>query len=783
MSYDIFISYRRDGGDTLAQLVYDRLTDRGYKVFLDIESLRSGKFNEKLLDVIDECKDVVLILPPNALERCKNPNDWLYLEASHSIKGKKNIIPLMMRGFTWPEELPAGLEELSNFNGIQDSKDYFDAVIDKLTLLLQSKPSMFGNVKKQAQKTKRPVDIKAKKAKLGKILFSVLLIVLAIAGALVFGFYKHKNNLEVQANMVHITLTAPEEMSASLYYEALDILEKRIEILAGDEMYEFKVEDDQILISVPVQVFGDKTIEQILRCYISRPVQLYLRTKNEDTDFIVERSDIEKLERKQGVINGIDPVEFEVDGLESYVYFSITFSDRVTQLIEDNFDESSGTLYLTQDKVDNQDLYYYYPLAQGENGEYYFVDNIQNDNINNLVEYNLSNETFPKAFTFRILYPVDWENTKSISDKGAYQCNVDELNGNLITIQYETYMEEMTAGELQDAVAVFKERMDALGMPYAFGYTKSGNYNFSIKTGVERQGASIINLIGMENPLKLVTDFYYFPSIEKDTVRYGVDEQGQYYVSASLPSYETERYQEIAAEMLDSENTTIYLSYDGFHIAKCDIRENPPQIVDNCVTIYFDNLCGWEVDEIKEEHIFLMDFLAALDSKILLPDNYYLDQYRFSDSNLTGEDLGVITDDYEEEKAYYSQIVKGICPTADVVIVDNKLRVNLNMEWTDTSLKEFVEAVKAVYQQCDLDNGKYTGYISCRSDQESDVIFYYSADKYEKHCIDYTVGYYGELMEDYKEEAKRLFEEDSFFTETVAPGSDNWFTDDNWLWN
>ena len=40
MKYDIFISYRRDGGDTLAQLIYDRLTDRGYSVFLDIESLR-----------------------------------------------------------------------------------------------------------------------------------------------------------------------------------------------------------------------------------------------------------------------------------------------------------------------------------------------------------------------------------------------------------------------------------------------------------------------------------------------------------------------------------------------------------------------------------------------------------------------------------------------------------------------------------------------------------------------------------------------------------------------
>lgn len=157
MKYDVFISYRRDGGDTLAQLIYDRLVHRGYKVFLDIESLRSGKFNEKLLEVIEQCKDVVLILPPNALERCNNADDWVYREISHSIICQKNIVPVMMKGFVWPETLPKGLEELPNYNGIQDSKDYFDAAIDKMTSLLVSKPSAIrwgglGNAKVKKSK-------------------------------------------------------------------------------------------------------------------------------------------------------------------------------------------------------------------------------------------------------------------------------------------------------------------------------------------------------------------------------------------------------------------------------------------------------------------------------------------------------------------------------------------------------------------------------------------------------------------------------------------------------
>ena len=63
MKDQIFISYRRDGGEALAQLLHDRLVAKGYRVFYDIESLKSGPFDEKLYQKIEECGDFVLILP------------------------------------------------------------------------------------------------------------------------------------------------------------------------------------------------------------------------------------------------------------------------------------------------------------------------------------------------------------------------------------------------------------------------------------------------------------------------------------------------------------------------------------------------------------------------------------------------------------------------------------------------------------------------------------------------------------------------------------------------
>ncbi len=118
--YDIFISYRREGGYQTADSIYQRLVNAGYSVFLDLEQLNSGKFNEKLLKVIDGCQDFIMVLPPNALDRCINEDDWVRKEVEFAIKAGKNIIPVMLKGFEWPYEdkLPESLKELPNFNGI-----------------------------------------------------------------------------------------------------------------------------------------------------------------------------------------------------------------------------------------------------------------------------------------------------------------------------------------------------------------------------------------------------------------------------------------------------------------------------------------------------------------------------------------------------------------------------------------------------------------------------------------------------------------------------------------
>lgn len=138
--YDIFISYRRSSYDT-ANLVATRLKSAGYSVFFDMETLRSGKFNEQLFEVIDNCKDFVVILPPNALDRCVNEDDWVRLEVCRAMEAGKNIVPVMLNGFAWPNPMPQGMEDLCNYQALTASSvEYFDLAMERLQQrYLQSK--------------------------------------------------------------------------------------------------------------------------------------------------------------------------------------------------------------------------------------------------------------------------------------------------------------------------------------------------------------------------------------------------------------------------------------------------------------------------------------------------------------------------------------------------------------------------------------------------------------------------------------------------------------------
>lgn len=192
-TYDVFISYRRDGGEHLAKNLRDALTERGYRVFFDLESLRTGKFNEKLFEVIKNSSRFLLVLTPHSLDRCINEDDWVRKEIECAMQNDIMIVPVLARNFTFPDALPESINDLRYFHGPAASTEYFDAFLDKLEEFLPEVDHSAEEALKEQEELNKQEELRKEAArKKRRVRLAAALLLLAAALSLGgFKLYKH----------------------------------------------------------------------------------------------------------------------------------------------------------------------------------------------------------------------------------------------------------------------------------------------------------------------------------------------------------------------------------------------------------------------------------------------------------------------------------------------------------------------------------------------------------------------------------------------------------------
>ena len=119
----------------MARLIRNELKERGIKSFLDIEDLGAGHYDDKLLRFIEETVNFVPILTPECLNpRGDQTEDWMLKEISHAILHEKNIVPMVMPEFRFPNplDLPEDIRALPRHNGVEFSNSYYQPMIERL---------------------------------------------------------------------------------------------------------------------------------------------------------------------------------------------------------------------------------------------------------------------------------------------------------------------------------------------------------------------------------------------------------------------------------------------------------------------------------------------------------------------------------------------------------------------------------------------------------------------------------------------------------------------------
>lgn len=139
---DVFISYRHDGGQYLALLLYERLEAMGFTVFWDRRSLRAGTYKEQLYESIEECKAVIAIISPGSMQRLNEKDDWVRKELAYAFSHEKNVLLVGMENIKFPEykdreQYPEDIRKITECTGKEAKVEYFDDAIERIAEALQ----------------------------------------------------------------------------------------------------------------------------------------------------------------------------------------------------------------------------------------------------------------------------------------------------------------------------------------------------------------------------------------------------------------------------------------------------------------------------------------------------------------------------------------------------------------------------------------------------------------------------------------------------------------------
>lgn len=133
--FDVFLSYRRNGGLSAARMLSLSLADRGFRCFFDQDSLRHGKFDAAIFKAIEQASNFIMIVTDGAYDRCSDEKDWVRIEVEYAIKLNRNIVPVAPTGSfrSFPDSLPTSLHALRKIQISRlDLEDLYKESVEKI---------------------------------------------------------------------------------------------------------------------------------------------------------------------------------------------------------------------------------------------------------------------------------------------------------------------------------------------------------------------------------------------------------------------------------------------------------------------------------------------------------------------------------------------------------------------------------------------------------------------------------------------------------------------------
>lgn len=600
-----------------------------------------------------------------------------------------------------------------------------------------------------------------------------VLCLLAAAGLY---FYLHPELYRFRGIVTETVLFWPQDdMTANGYLEAKQAIEDKFRILAGEGNYIIQDrEDGAIEVTAPLEAYQGKDVWEVCRNYISRPATLTAYDYEDITAGSlcrIAKGDILEIHVETGSLEGIDRKKTGLPDEGDFRYVALALSEEKAKELHSLANEDGwlrmGWNIRVSGAVIYKDWIEFYVKATGDGETFYLVSQDQEEIFQELLIYNLTHPPLEKSLYVRFEIPAEWEEPEKIAGAGVNQRSREEFGKNSICVRYAC-SDELSDGEWADMKTCFKNRLDALGTPYAFGNSPGNRNEAVVMFSPEGLCEDAVVMAGWQKGTVSVSDKWntVFSNYNIEDMEFQQEGQGNYVLKVSLSSYARGKLLE---EMEKADGKEWYLNVKGYRIAKCSLETDVEEDA-----LLFRTLCSYGEPGITDENISVLKLIKEIALGIDIPRQYMQEMVCGFDAD------GKLMKNVDETKMYSMKLgkerlegvqekLKEVMPGA-LAEEDEKSTYAYPLRVFLPAGKDFpasfLEAVQKVYEACNLGNGDYDFIEFIQRDEQGEEQAEFNFYKLDRKMSGYA-ALTGEGMEKHLEKIKALEQESEFYRELV----------------
>ena len=93
---EVFLSYNRKSAGWVARSLKSQLETRGADVFMDVDDISSGRFENVIVNEIGKRDHFIVLLSPETCVELASPDAWVTRELNRALDLRKNVIPILL---------------------------------------------------------------------------------------------------------------------------------------------------------------------------------------------------------------------------------------------------------------------------------------------------------------------------------------------------------------------------------------------------------------------------------------------------------------------------------------------------------------------------------------------------------------------------------------------------------------------------------------------------------------------------------------------------------------